>query len=49
MAIKGVFKGLPIVGITEDQVFNNDPVELKLDLKKLEDDFKCALCGYLAF
>ena len=25
-AIKGVQKGMPIVGITEEQVFNNDPV-----------------------
>ena len=24
--IKGVQKGMPIVGITEDQVLNNDPV-----------------------
>ena len=26
VAIKGVQKGMPIVGITEDQVLNNDPV-----------------------
>ena len=26
VAIKGVQKGMPIVGITEEQVLNNDPV-----------------------
>ena len=26
VAIKGIQKGMPIVGISEDQVFNNDPV-----------------------
>jgi len=26
VAIRGVQKGMPIVGISEDQVFNNDPV-----------------------
>jgi hypothetical protein len=26
VTIKGVQKGMPIVGITDDQVFNNDPV-----------------------